>query len=72
MVGIPATELAAEIGNPRGTNLIMLGALAESSELYDVDEVRAGMNHYFDKKGRNNPKNTEAFNKGVEAARNNG
>ena len=50
----------------------MLGALAESSELYDVDEVRAGMNHYFDKKGRNNPKNTEAFNKGVEAARNNG
>ena len=72
VVGIPATELAAEIGNPRGTNLIMLGALAEASELYDVDEVRAGMNHYFDKKGRNNPKNTEAFNKGVEAARNNG
>ena len=24
VVGIPATELAAEIGNPRGTNLIML------------------------------------------------
>ncbi|MDO4486327.1 MAG: 2-oxoacid:acceptor oxidoreductase family protein [Bacillota bacterium] len=72
VVGIPATELAAEIGNPRGTNLIMLGALAEASELYDVDEVRAGMNHYFEKKGRNNPKNTEAFNKGVEAVRNNG
>ena len=72
VVGIPATELAAEIGNPRGTNLIMLGALAEASELYDVGEVRAGMNHYFEKKGRNNPKNTEAFNKGVEAARNNG
>lgn len=71
VVKIPATELAGEIGNPRGTNLIMLGALAEASELYDVDEVREGMNHYFEKNGRNNPKNAEAFNKGAEAAGNN-
>ena len=50
----------------------MLGALAEASELYDVDEVKAGMNHYFEMKVRNNPKNAEAFTKGAEAARNNG
>ncbi|MDD7035777.1 MAG: 2-oxoacid:acceptor oxidoreductase family protein [Firmicutes bacterium] len=64
---IPATELAAEIGNPRGTNLIMLGALAGATDLFTVDQVRAGMNHYFEKKGRNNPKNEVAFNKGAEA-----
>lgn len=69
VIEIPATEIAGEIGNHHGTNIIMLGALAEASELFDADEVREGMEHYFGKKGRNNPRNIEAFNKGVEAAK---
>ena len=65
---IPATEIANELDNHRGTNIIMLGALAGASDIYDVDHVRDGMNHYFDKKGKNNPKNEAAFNAGAEAA----
>ena len=68
VIKVPATDIANELNNHRGTNIIMLGALAGASELYDVDEVREGMNHYFDKKGKNNPKNVAAFDAGAEAA----
>ena len=66
---IPATNIANDLGNPRGTNIIMLGALAGASDLYDVDHVRAGMEHYFNKKGKSNPKNAMSFDKGAECAR---
>ena len=65
---IPATEIAAELENPRGTNIIMLGALAGASDYYDADEVKAGMEHYFAKKGKANPKNAAAFDRGAQAA----
>lgn len=68
VIKVPATEIANELDNHRGTNIIMLGALAGASELYDVDHVRAGMEHYFGKKGKNNPKNIAAFDRGAEAA----
>lgn len=66
---IPATDIANELQNPRGTNIIMLGALAGASDLYDADEVRAGMEHYFNKKGKNNPKNVDSFNRGAQCAK---
>ena len=68
VIRVPATELANELENPRGTNIIMLGALAGASDLYDVDHVRAGMEHYFGKKGKNNPKNIAAFDSGAKSA----
>ena len=70
VIRIPATDIANELGNHKGTNIIMLGALAGASELYDVDHVREGMEHYFGKKGKNNPKNTECFDRGAECAMN--
>ena len=68
VIRVPATQIANELDNPRGTNIIMLGALAGASDLYDVDHVRAGMDHYFSKKGKNNPKNAESFDRGAKAA----
>ena len=68
VIKVPATEIANELDNHRGANIIMLGALAGASDLYDVDHVREGMEHYFGKKGKNNPKNVAAFNAGAEAA----
>ena len=65
---IPATDIANELDNPRGTNIIMLGALAGASDLYDADEVRAGMEHYFNKKGKNNPRNVDSFDRGARCA----
>ena len=68
VIKVPATDIANKLDNHRGTNIIMLGALAGASDLYDVDHVREGMNHYFEKKGKNNPKNVAAFDAGAEAA----
>lgn len=68
VIKVPATEIAAECENAKGVNIVMLGALAAASDLYDIDETRFGMNHYFRKKGKNNPKNDLCFNKGAEAA----
>lgn len=68
VIKVPATEIAGELNNSRGTNIIMLGALAGASDLYDADHVREGMEHYFSKKGKNNPKNAEAFDRGVQSA----
>lgn len=69
VVKVPATEIANECKNPRGTNIVMLGAMAAASDLYDVDHLRAGMDHYFAKKGKNNPKNAECFNAGAAAVK---
>ena len=68
VIKVPATDIANKLDNHRGTNIIMLGALAGESDLYDVDHVRDGMNHYFEKKGKNNPKNVAAFDAGAAAA----
>jgi 2-oxoglutarate ferredoxin oxidoreductase subunit gamma len=68
VIKVPATDIANELNNHRGTNIIMLGALAGASDLYDTAHVKAGMEHYFEKKGKNNPKNALCFDKGAEAA----
>ena len=65
VIKVPATDIANKLDNHRDTNIIMLGALAGASDLYDV---RDGMNHYFEKKGKNNPKNVAAFDAGAAAA----
>lgn len=61
---VEATNIANEINNPRGANIIMLGAFVKISKVFDVDNARAGMNRFFDKKGKNNPKNNESFDSG--------
>lgn len=68
VIKVPATDIANELNNARGTNIVMLGAMAAASDLYDVDEMRAGVENYFAKKGKNNPKNVQCYNSGAEAA----
>lgn len=69
VVKVPATDIADELQNPRGTNIVMLGALACASEKYDEDKMRAAVEHYFAKKGKVNPKNAQCFDRGADAAR---
>lgn len=68
VIKVPATEIANECKNARGTNIVMLGAMAAASELFDLEHTRAGVQNYFAKKGKNNPKNDECFDKGAKAA----
>lgn len=69
VIKVPATDIANEMHNVRGTNIVMIGALACASEAYDVDKMRAGVDYYFQKKGKNNPKNAMCFDRGVEEAK---
>ena len=68
VIKVPATDIANVLMNSRGTNLVMLGAMAAASDLYDIDQMQAGIKHYFGKKGKNNSKNDQCFLRGVEAA----
>lgn len=69
VVKVPATGLAADMGNPRGANIAMLGAAIEASGLFPVEEFADGIDSYFAAKGRNNPLNRDCFLQGAAAAR---
>lgn len=56
VVKIPVAEVAAELENPKGANIVMMGALAENSDLFTPDELERLVNEYFEKKGKINPK----------------
>lgn len=67
VVKVPATDIAAEI-NPKGANLVMLGALAESSDLFSVEYLEEAIVSFFEKKGKGkfNEKNVACYRRGVE------
>lgn len=69
VIKIPCTEIANEIGNTKGTNIVMLGALSYSSDVFDVEYMREAIDVFFKKKGKINPLNKLCFDKGVEIAK---
>ncbi|MFV0348654.1 MAG: 2-oxoacid:acceptor oxidoreductase family protein [Halodesulfovibrio sp.] len=68
VVEVAATDIATELKNPRGANIVMLGAAIAATGLFPVDEFANGIDSYFEKKGRNNPLNRECFMRGAQAA----
>src|SRR5699024_6787552 len=52
VVKIPATDIAMEVNNPKGANLVMLGALAANSDLFTVDYLEKAIVSFFEKKGK--------------------
>ena len=68
VVKIPATDIAMEVNNPKGANLVMLGALAANSDLFMVDYLEKAIVSFFEKKGKGkfNEKNVACYRRGVE------
>lgn len=68
VVKIPATDIAAEVQNPKGANLVMLGALASHSDLFTVDYMENAIVSFFEKKGKGkyNEKNVACYRRGVQ------
>ena len=58
---IPATDRANAIGNGRAANIVMMGTMIKATGLIENEAFEAGLDHYFGKKGKNNPKNLEAY-----------
>lgn len=67
-IAVPCTDIARDLENPRGTNIVLLGALACASDVFETAELRAGIDLFFAKKGKVNPKNALCFDRGVEEA----
>lgn len=67
VVEVPATAIAGDLQNPRGANIVMLGAAIEATSLFPAEQFADGIDAYFMKKGRNNPLNRECFLRGVQA-----
>lgn len=68
VVEVPATSIAADLQNPRGANIVMLGAAIEATGLFTAKDFADGIDAYFLKKGRNNPLNRECFMLGAKTA----
>ena len=68
VVKVPATEIAAEEKNPKGANLVMLGALAKHSDLFTVEYMEQAIVSFFEKKGKGkyNDKNVACYRRGTE------
>jgi len=61
---VPSSELAREIGNPRGANMVMLGAAVRSTGVVTPETIERVMREkaFTGKKAATIPKNIEAFN----------
>jgi 2-oxoglutarate ferredoxin oxidoreductase subunit gamma len=68
VVEVPANDIAKKIDNAKSANLIMLGVLIKISSLFEIENFRQGMCHYFEKKGKGkfNPSNEKALMAGYE------
>ena len=63
---VPMTEIAAEYENPKGANIVMMGAMAANSDLFTEDDLERLTNEFFEKKGKINPKNSLCFRAGTQ------
>ena len=66
VVRVPVNQIARSAGNPRGANLVMLGAMAAHTDLFTIDEIVVAVENYFKKKGIDNPKNLDCLKLGAE------
>lgn len=64
--GVDASGLAVEAGNPRGANLVILGAMIKATEMIDAQQFEKTLEAYFEKKGKADPSNLKCFQLGYE------
>jgi 2-oxoglutarate ferredoxin oxidoreductase subunit gamma len=66
VVEVDATSIADSLGNPKGANIVMLGAFAATGELFDKAVMAKGIEQFFTLKGKDNSRNVINFEKGYE------
>ena len=66
--GVDAMEIASELENQRGLNLVVLGAMIRATGMMDVNEFADTLEAYFNKKGKASDKNVQCFMMGYEKA----
>lgn len=66
--GIRCMDIAEELKNARGANLVMLGAMIRSTGVLDEKDFGDSLLAYFEKKGKSGDKNLKCFVEGCEQA----
>ena len=70
VMGLPANELAAEIGIPQAANMVLLGALVEATGIVDRESLLSALQEGLPEAKHNLlPLNREALAKGASLAR---
>ena len=67
VVLVPAGEIADELKNPRGLNLVMLAAGLAAVGMFEREVFAAGVENFFAEKGKNNPLNAGCVERGWQA-----
>jgi 2-oxoglutarate ferredoxin oxidoreductase subunit gamma len=66
---IPANEMAEELGNPRLTNMVMLGALLQKLPIISLADMEAALDRHLPERHRKLlPANIEALRRGAAFA----
>jgi 2-oxoglutarate ferredoxin oxidoreductase subunit gamma len=66
VIEVPANEIATELGNPRGANMVALGAYLGATNAVSLDEVVEVVRETFSAKPAVIDVNIEALRKGFE------
>ena len=68
-VHVNCTEIATSLGNPKGANVVMTGAIVKLMGDFSKEAAIAAMNHMFEKKGKAkfSESNAKAFDAGYNA-----
>ncbi|MHC1720377.1 MAG: 2-oxoacid:acceptor oxidoreductase family protein [Clostridiaceae bacterium] len=68
LIMVPCNELADKVGNLKGANIAMVGAIVKALDDFTKDEGISGMNDMFRKKGKDKYEelNVKAFIEGYE------
>jgi len=70
VIEIPANELATEVGSAKMANVVLLGALLETTKAVSLDSVSKALDEHLPAKARKLlASNKQALQKGAEAAR---
>lgn len=67
---VDATDIAAQIGNAKFQNMVMLGAVCEAKQQFSLENIESAFNEKFTGgKAKFIPSNIEAVKKGIEAVK---
>jgi len=67
---VPCDEIAAELGNPKVSNMVMLGAYIGATKALKIETVEAMIHEIFaGKKAKLIPLNMEALHRGIACAK---
>jgi len=65
-VEVPANEVAMELNNPKGANMVILGAYLGATGAVDIEEIEALIQKTFAAKPKVVEANIEALHRGIE------